>query len=377
MKELVIITVSPSTKRFAWENYIYLHNLREKGLIDKARVLVFIPLKDGKLSEPDPLWKRLEGDFPEARFFYYNDNKNVARLIEVFEYIPLLRPYCLSLHFKEFPELRDKAIFYTDSDILLTKHFDFTPFLDDHTCYLSEANSYTNADFFESKYRLITDINNPLFGEPEFVVPGKYDGFKRRNILAEMGRICGITEEKIREHNHKSGAAQYLLKNIDHIFWNNVFDACIEIRGHLRGLNQEYMRGDRPIDRENNGWQSWCADIWAVQFNLYKRNYPIETPPEFDFAWATDDIERLERVGIYHNAGVTDEETFKRPSRSGGGMVEAPAFYKGKTEYTKGLITPFEDVAYLNKILTHPESQTYTTHYYVQAILKTKEAYNL
>lgn len=380
MKELIILTASPAVLRFAWEHYIYLNNLREKGLSDKAQILLFIP--HDKLSEgAHPMWKQLEKDFPETKFFYYPDRADyqtsILRLTQLFGYIPLLRPFCLASHFKAFPALSDKAIFYTDSDILLTEHFDFSPFLEDDVCYISEAASYTNATYFDSKY----EIEN---GQPKFIEPSKYEALKRRDILQECAQICGITRSIVEANNFNSGAAQYLLKNIDYIFWNQVFDACIELRMHLMGINQEYMRGEgnTPQEiakaREDNGWQSWCADIWAVTWNILRRGYTIQTPKAFDFAWATDDVERLKTAAFYHNAGITSDAKLKRKRDKV--EIDCPAFFKGDTCFvSKEAISPFDE-AYqpiIKNILNNPDSQTFAMYEYVKEIAKVKELYHL
>lgn len=372
MKELVIITASPASLRFAWENYIYLNNLREKSLSHLAQILIWIP-NDKLVEGAHPMWKQLEKDFPETKFFYFPDNNNIQRLCNIFDYIPLLRPYCLSVHFKANPSLSKKGILYTDSDILLTEHFDFTPFLEDDICYVSEAKSYTNSGYFDSKLNLKED------GTPEFVSPIKYQSLKRRDILDECAKICGITRQIVEENKENSGAAQYLLKNVDYKFWNNVFDGCIELRMHLQGINQEYMQGDTPLEKENKGWQSWCADIWAVTWNLYRRNYNVLTPKEFDFAWATDELPRLKEVAFYHNAGITSDSKFKRKFDKQ--EVEAPAFFKGASQYTRkdSPITPFhpEEQEYLQSIINNPISSLYCNAKYVEEIIKVKQKYNL
>lgn len=381
MKELVIITASPANVRFAWEHYVYLNNLREKQLSDKAEILVFVP--NSKLKEgPHPMWKHLEETFPETKFFYFYDRPEYIRSIErlwgIFDYIPLLRPYCLIEHFRSRPELKDKAIFYTDSDILLTEHFNFEPFLHDDICYVSDAKSYTNATYFDSKYEIENNEQSPLYGQPKWVRPEKYEGIQKRDVLNECAKICGITRQIVEENNNTSGAAQYLLKNIDYHYWNDVFNACIELRSHLAGINQEYMRGDLPIDRENNGWQSWCADIWAVTWNLLKRGYTIKTPKEFDFAWATDEISKLKLVAFYHNAGVTSDAKLTR--RSQNFEIDCPAFFKGDSCFiSENAITPFspEYQPILDNIVNNPTSQLFCNGYYAKELKRVRDIYNL
>ena len=304
-RELAVLSSCPGVLRFAWENYIFLNNLRERGLSDKAEILVFIP-HDMLANGPHPMWKQLEKDFPESKIFYYKDraefNISVLRLQKLFDYDPLCRVYCLASHFKAFPALQEKAILYTDSDILITENFDISKYLEDDVCYMSDAKSYTNSDYFDSKYSIDENPDSPIFKEPKYVTPQKFESFKKRDILQECARACGITRAVVESNKDNSGAAQYLLKNIDYKYWNQVFDACLELRTHLKGINQEYMRGTTPTERENNGFQSFCADIWAVVWILWQRGQTTSTPKEWDFAWSTDELPRLKEVGFYHNA---------------------------------------------------------------------------
>lgn len=382
MRELVIIASSPGVLRFAWENYIFLNNLRERKLSDKAQILVFIP-QDMLEQGPHPMWKQLEEDFPEAKIFYYRDRPefqtSILRLQKLFDYDPLCRVFCLSSHFKAFPELEEKAILYTDSDILIMGNMDFSPFLDDDVNYMSNADSYTNATYFDSKKEIENNPDEKNYKEPKWVRPDKYEGYKRRDILNECARTCGITRKDVEAINDRHGAAQYLLKNIDQFYWNQVFDSCIELRGHLKGINQEYMRGDSPQEKENLGIQSFCADIWAVVWNLLRRGRQVATPREFNFAWSTDEIEILPTVGFYHNAGITSDATFKR--RVDKKEMEAPAFWKGAPYFIskENAIHPFHEdyQPLLDEIINNPISQLYCNGFYAKEIKRIKQIYKL
>lgn len=383
-RELVLISSAPCVLRFAWENYIFLNNLRERGLSDKAQILVFIP-QDWLERGPHPMWKQLEKDFPETKIFYYRDKPeyqtSILRLQKIFDYDPLCRVYCLSQHYGAFPELKDKAVLYTDSDILITENFDISPFLDDDVCYISNANSYTNATYFDSKSELENNPDSPIYKQPKWVRPDKYEGYKRRDILNECAKTCGITRKDVEAINDKSGAAQYLLKGVDQFYWNQVFDSCIELRGHIKGINQEYMRGDTPQEKENLGIQSFCSDIWAVVWNLLRRGIQVETPKAFDFAWATDEIEKMQTVGFYHNAGITGDREFKTPSWSGAEIIEAPAFFKGAIYFNAvdNAIHPFHDdyQPLLDEIINNPVSQLYCNGMYAKVVKRIRNKYFL
>ena len=111
-------------------------------------------------------------------------------------------------------------------------------------------------------------------------------------------------------NNYHSGGAKYLLKNVDGDFWSKVMNDCILIRTYLQTVNREYFKD------ENSGYQSWCADMWAVLWNVWFREQETRVVPEMAFAWATDPISKLDTHTIFHNAGIVSE--------TGNGY---PAFY--------------------------------------------------
>jgi hypothetical protein len=86
------------------------------------------------------------------------------------------------------------------------------------------------------------------------------------------------------------------------------------------------------FESEDKGFQVWCADMWSVLYNLWKRDYKTECPPEMDFCWATDPIEKWDRVQIYHDAGAST-----RPIKEGHML-----FHKRDSDYINNQATPFE-----------------------------------
>ncbi len=145
MKDLKFVQACPSDIYYTWQVNLWMESLKEIGHSDKAINLIFTP----KGRENKDKWKQIEDLYPEAEFHYYADEDNLNQLIGI--YIPVLRPYVLWKHFKANPELKEKAIFYCDSDILFMKDFNVDQFLEDEVCYLSDTNSYINAKYFDSK----------------------------------------------------------------------------------------------------------------------------------------------------------------------------------------------------------------------------------
>jgi hypothetical protein len=257
-------------------------------------------------------------------------------------YIPALRPWTLAKYFKEHPEWSEKAVFYCDSDVLFTDRLDVEKFVNDDICYVSNTNSYINASYFDSK---IKDV-----------IPQKVDEYKTRDILEETASIVGINRATCEKYNEHSGGAQYLLKNIDSEFWKKVYNDCISIRVQLMLVNKQYF------PNENKGFQSWCADMWAVLWNIWLRGQETKCVPEMDFSWASDRIEKLSSTAIFHNAGIVSE--------NGNGY---PAFYKGK--YHNGG-DPTTD-PHLEIVLNNEESKKYCTHFYATSLKNLKNKYNL
>jgi len=336
MKDLKYVCVQPDDSYYTWQVHMWLESLKNRNESDKAIVLIFIP----NYREKNPKWQQVIDLYPEAEFHFYKDEHDISSLLGV--YIPVLRPYTLWRHWKEHPELSDKAIFYCDSDVLFTQHFDTQQFINDETCYLSDTNSYINASYFDSK---IKDV-----------LPEKLEEYKTRDILAEIGSVIGIGREEAEKNNEHSGGAQYLLKNIDAAFWNKVMNDCILIRGYLQKINKEFF------ENENKGFQSWCADMWAVLWNLWVREKEVKVINEMGFSWAPDPVEKLKTHPIFHNAGIV-----------GAQMDGYSCFYKGK--YHMGA-DPTKD-EHLDVILNDEKSKTKCTWYYANELKKLSNKYKL
>ena len=335
MKELKFICVQPDDAYYLWQVHAWIENLRELGHSDKATILVFTP----SFREKNEKWDELATLYPEAEFKFYKDEHGVSDFLKV--YIPVLRPYCLMRYFRETPDMVSKAVFYCDSDIQFTESFNISEFINDDVNYLSDTNSYINSDYFDSKVK--------------DVLPEKLEEYKQMDVLAQLGSLIGITRETAENNKLNSGGAQYLLKNVDGAFWNKVLNDCIIIRSYLMKINKEFFGS------EDKGFQSWCADMWAVLWNLWLREQETKVVPELDFAWAPDPISKLEKCTIYHNAGISSDY-----------QDGCPVFYKGK--YHLGA-NPFND-PHMEFVYNNEKSKTKCTHFYVTKLLNLKEKYN-
>lgn len=337
MKDLRFITVCPDDTYFTWQVHLWIESLREIGQSDKAIVLLYIPQN----RQQNTKWQQIIDLYPEAEFYFYKDDKGELNPY-LGMYIPILRPWTAWNHFKKHPELSNKAIFYCDSDILFMKDFNVDKFLEDDVCYLSDTNSYINARYFESKVR--------------DVLPDKLEEYSTRDVLAEVMSLVGVEKQIAIDNNDHSGGAQYLLKEVDATFWNKVMNDSMMIRTYLQKVNKDFF------ESEGKGYQSWCADMWAVLWNLWFRGQETKVIKEMNFSWATDPIERLEENMIFHNAGIVSPHN---------GTYNC--FYKGK--YHNG-IDPTQD-AHLEAVLNDETSKKYCTWFYANKLKELKNKYNL
>jgi hypothetical protein len=336
MKDLRFICVQPDDTYFTWQVHLWLESLKEIGHSDKAIVLIYIPTKRDKNNK----WQQVIDLYPEAEFHFYKDEGDLDKYIPI--YIPILRPWTLWKHFKENPDLSNKSIFYCDSDVLFTKDFNVDQFIEDDVCYLSNTNSYINATYFESKTK--------------DVLPNKLEEYKARDILAEVLSLIGVDKQVAIDNNEHSGGAQYFLKDVDATFWNKVMNDCMLIRVYLQKINKEFF------ENESKGYQSWCADMWAVLWNLWFRGQETKVIDEMNFSWATDPIEKLKENTLFHNAGIVSPHN---------GTYNC--FYKGK--YHNGS-DPTQD-PHLEAVLNDETSKKYCTWFYANKIKELKNKYNL
>jgi hypothetical protein len=312
-RELVFISAAPNDRYFLWQYRVLLHNFRKYGLSYRTQILIWKHNRRAGNEAFEDEWKVLEEDYPEAKIFYYEDETGeLHNLIGKVGYIPLLRPWLLSKHFKEYPELEKMSIFYHDSDIVFTKSPDFSRLLIDDVNYLSDTRSYIAASYFDSK---VKDVK-----------ADKLEEYQKIDALQEVLNSFGLTREIAEKNENGSGGAQYLLKNISASFWEKVFKGCIDVRNTMGLLNRKYF------ESEDKGFQRWAADMWSVLFTLWANGYETACPKEMNFAWATDKIEKWDQVQIYHDAGATSRN-----------HDNAVLFHKREAKYINNQGTPFED----------------------------------
>lgn len=345
---MIFISVQPDEFDFVWQLEIQLNNFRKWGYSEYYHVLVYCPPERGKNVTREMQF--LEKCFPEVKFTYFFDmEQECAKQIRNFKYVPLLRPWCLKKYWEQNPHLQYESVFYLDADVIFTDKIDFDKYLHDDICYLSRTgthdrkSNYISSAYFDNKWENTSKVK-----------PEKIEAFKKFDVLEQLTTYVGISKQTVIDNELNTGGAQYLLKGITPKFWADVFDSCLFIRLTLLRYNEKFYTGANPNEVENNGIQSWCADMWAVLWNLWKNGKTTRTPDEFDFTWSTTPIEEASKYKIHHQAGgITITKDGKTHH----------LFDKRKEEFVRGVCTPFEDKIYLSVL-----SNDYCSKLYVDAI---------
>ena len=271
MKKLQYVSVQPYTMYYSWQVQTMLNNFIEVG-INQSDIHILLSY-DGEVDiKTHYVWNKVIERYSDVNFYFYPDlriNKS---------YVSSIRPNVLSQFYKDYPHFLDLPVFYHDCDILFTKPVDFLQFLNDDFWYLSDTNSYINSEYIKSK---------------------------SVGVYEKMCEIVDIDESIPVEWNDHSGGAQYILKGIDHTFWDRVESDSERLFVEMTEYNNN-IKKDNPLYHE---LQIWCADMWSLLWNGWKAGHKTKVIEEMKFCWATDNINKWEACPIYHNAGVTNDNT--------------------------------------------------------------------
>lgn len=266
------ICAQPATLYYAWQIDTMLFSFVNVGInLEDVHVVCAI---HGDIHDH---FNVMMEKYPGVTFSFYEDER-VDK-----SYIPSIRPHILKKHFRAFRSLSEGRIMYHDSDIAFTKPINWSPLeayssLDQSTCFLSDTISYIGYDYIKSK------------GD---------------DVLKVMLDTVGIDEDVVKANQESSGGAQYVLKDIDEYFWYDVEKDSVALFKSVSELN----RSKKEQDPDFHEIQIWCADMWAVLWNLWKRKKQTKVIRELDFSWATSSIKDWHKHAIYHNAGVTGSES--------------------------------------------------------------------
>jgi hypothetical protein len=291
---MIFISAQPYDTYFQWQVEVQIVNFRKFDISKNMNVLVWHPKqaemterdnKTGKIvrkymTTPDLSgWHKLQEKYPEVKIFFYEDEG-----VNLGLYIPQLRPQILKKHFAVNPFLEKGAVFYHDSDIIFNYLPDFESLLSDTINWQSNCSHYLDYKYLREKE-----------------IQGNIPEEEAIKILADIGNV---SVETIKSYTGKTGGAQCILKMADADFWADIEKQVIEIRkafffGVEGSINKKYFPSEAA------GFQSWCADMWALNMALWSRGKVTDVTPELDFSWATDTLETFQKKPIYHNAGAT------------------------------------------------------------------------
>lgn len=260
------ICAQPAIEYYTWQVEVMINNFIKNGVNPED-----IHIVCGYKNNISKNWEKLKNHYNTVKFFFYEDRRFKPT------YISSIRPHVLHQHWLHNPELEKETIFYHDCDIVFTRPTDFNELLEDENCYVSDTVSYIGSRYIRSK------------GE---------------NYLDLMTKLVNINKDFVISQENNSGGAQYILKNIPADFWNKVYFDCENL---WRMVNHEINK-----DKPGHPIQIWCADMWAVLWNLWFFDKDVKVTNKMSFSWATSIIQNWDKHPIYHNAGVTgaDQKLF-------------------------------------------------------------------
>ena len=279
MTDLIYLCAQPATYYYSWQVDAMLLSFQKYGEIDLRKCHIVCAIQGNGI---DPWFEKVADKWKKQGvvFSFYKDTRVVPK------YISSVRPHILEKHWAANPWLSEKAVMYHDCDIALSKPLKVDDKLDksqDNECFLSDTRTYIGTHYLD----------------------------KFKNGLTEaMCEIVDIPVGLIRSKEAESGGAQYMLKpGIDSQYWRDVFVDS-------ERLFEEISQKVHKIKADDPDWhplQIWCADMWAVLWNLWKRGYTTPVTIDFEFTWGTQPIEMWDRHSIFHNAGVVTNPTDGSP----------------------------------------------------------------
>jgi len=276
---MIYLSAQPDTTYFTWQLEIQLRNLNSLGVTkDKIHVLVAY----NKVLGLNPSFQNfINENIHLANFFTYIDEREEPK------YTSSVRPNILSQHFKLYPELSQEVIMYHDSDILFSRIPQINNLYEDEVCYVSDTRNYLDINYIRAT--------------------------SNENLLDEMLGIVGLTKEKLIQENEETGGAQYILKGITADFWEKVEVDSENLYVAMTDFNRKLWEKEYPEEKDfrskKRGIQAWCADMWAVLWNLWLEDKPVQIHSEMEFSWPYSPIKDWNRLAIQHYSGNIEDKS--------------------------------------------------------------------
>ena len=261
--------VQPASMYYTWQVEVMINNFI-KNNISANDIHIICSIKNKIPIE----WYKMQDKYTDVNFFFYEDTrKNPV-------YISSIRPHILKKHFEMYPELKYETIFYHDCDIVFIQPYNFSKFMRDEIWYASDTRFYVGSDYIKSK----------KFG-----------------IYEKMCKIVGIDQSVPEKNELNSGGAQYIMKNIDHTYWEKVERDSESLYSYFLEHLEKH-----PETPEYHPIQKWTADMWAVLWNAWYFGHELKVDPDLEFAWPTFSYKDLSKYYIFHNAGILASQSDKK-----------------------------------------------------------------
>lgn len=262
---MIYLMAQPAIKYYAWQIDVSIRSMLEQK-VKPEQIHIVSGLQNGIKHED---FNTLETMFPAVNFNYYHDNRKDLT------YAPSIRPHILKKHWRKFPQLESKQVFYMEADVCLVRPLDKTNF-NSKTWFLSDTVSYIGHDYIKGR---------------------------DKRFLKLFADIVGIDVKAIRSNQNNSGGAQWVMSSLTEAYWEKVEKDCVEIYKKGEELN-EVIRLENP---EWHPLQIWTACMWAGLYNAWYFGHETKVDPELEFTWATDPKKYIGERRIYHNAGATSD----------------------------------------------------------------------
>ena len=313
MKNILFVTAQPDVPYFIWQIKLYVHNFIEKG-IDPNQIHVVLGLVLGK-TEPSKGAKELVNLGINTHFFIDNRVKK--------HYIPSIKPYLISKWIQSNPDYGN-IFFLHDADIMFRELPKFNRLLNDEVSYLSDTIGYIGYDY-------IMDCCKRY--------ESKHPNSEKGQLISEMTEIIGIDVETIKENQENSGGGQYLIKNTTCELWDKIYKDSTTLYDKMLDYQKRFPINPGQI-------QFWTAEMWSLLWNLWMYGFETKITNEFEFCWATDDINKYNTTPILHMAGVTQD-------------LKTTKFFKG--DYIN--IDPIEELRKNPNVFDYIDSNSSTIKY--------------
>lgn len=327
MTTIVAVNNSPAQ---VFQLRLLLESFQEHNFESPVHILVFLMPEEQPYAE----WSQLK-DYNCETFFYRGDEQTMA---DIRTYTNIQRVFSLRAHFTNHTTLG--PVLYLDSDILLLKPLELGTLLEDEICYGSDINSYSNwSYYFESKIGQI---------KPELV-----EQYIEGDPIGDMVRECGLEPQVMKKFNNDTSGVHYLLKGFTKDSWGRVYKNTMYIARQLDLINQTFIMGDTYIERDNRGFQKYCADILATHIEIWSQGRETKIAQELNFIWPGEPIETLKNFHWFHNAGISpgDKDFFYKGKYV---PTKIMPYYPTERQYIDDLFIKTNKVAqniYLQKII--------------------------